>query len=296
MAIQKCPIWDVECDVSYPYDSPDIYLVRGSHRTGGDYEITANAVSDIGDKSFGDGERARATSLLVEQWMKGVDVPRLTADDVRRTKDRPRLPMLDRADRVLRLLVNRSSQLGNILDFIDPNSRYVAYGIDASGLDTSHYECALAWSESISSEELGHLTNYLAQRGWIQKGREIRNSEGIAVWGTDGLYSCVVEVSGYSRAEELRTNPDSAQCFVAMWFDPSMDEAYEKGIRPAIEEDSGYSASRIDRQEFIGKIDDEIIADIRRSRFLVADFTHGSDGQGVVFTTKRALPTVWGCQ
>ena len=77
--------------------------------------------------------------------------------------------------------------------------------------------------------------------------------------------------------EELETNPDSAQCFVAMWFDPSMEEVYEKGIKPAIEA-VGYSPLRIDRQEFVGKIDDEIIAEIRRSRFLVADFTHGHDG------------------
>ena len=35
---------------------------------------------------------------------------------------------------------------------------------------------------------------------------------------------------------------------------------------------------RIDRKEHVNKIDDEIIAEIRRSRFLVADFTQGEDG------------------
>ena len=303
MAIQKCPIWDADCDVTKPYDTPDIYLVRESYRAGGSYEITANAVSEIDDNSFGDVEKARVTSILVEQWMRGADVPRLTADDVLRVKDRPRLPMLERADRLLRLLVNRSSKLGDILDFIAPNDRRLAvFGMDTSGLDTSHYEYALAWSESINSEELGHLTNYLAQRGLITKDRDIRDSNGTPIWRTDGLYCCVVEVPGYSLIEEIQTNLDSSQCFVAMWFDPSMNEAYDKGIRPAIEEDSGYAALRIDRQEFLGKIDDEIIAEIRRSRFLVADASHGDDGArgGVYYEAGFAhglgLPVIFTCR
>lgn len=274
MAIQKCPIWNVDCAVSNPYDTSDIYLVEGSHRAGGDYEITADAVSEIDDGSNGDAEKARITSLLVEQWVKGIDVPRLTASDVQRAKSRPRLPMLDRAERILRLLVSRSTYLGEILDFIVPNDgRALALGLDISGLDTSHFEYALAWSESINVEELGHITNYLAQRGLIQKGKTISNSEGYELWHTDGLYSCVVEVAGYGLIEQSVTNPDSSQCFVAMWFDDSMNEARYKGIIPAIE-NAGYSPVIIDQEEFLGKIDDKIFAEIRRSKFIVADFTH----------------------
>ena len=63
-----------------------------------------------------------------------------------------------------------------------------------------------------------------------------------------------------------------------MWFDESMDEVWEKGLRPAIRS-AGNEALRIDRKEHLNKIDDEIIAEIRRSRFLVADFTQGKAGQ-----------------
>ncbi len=101
MEIQKCPIWNVDCEVSNPYDTPDIYLVKGSNRAGGEYEITAGAISEIEDDSYGDLEKARISSLLVEQWMKGVDVPRIGVDDVQRAKGRSRLPMLDRAERCL---------------------------------------------------------------------------------------------------------------------------------------------------------------------------------------------------
>ena len=53
--------------------------------------------------------------------------------------------------------------------------------------------------------------------------------------------------------------------------------AYNRGIRPAIE-NTGYEAFKINDKPDVDKIDDEIIGEIRRSRFLVADFTHGEKG------------------
>ena len=72
--------------------------------------------------------------------------------------------------------------------------------------------------------------------------------------------------------EQLGEQGRSRQGFVAMWFDPSMDSMYESGIKPAIEA-AGYEARRIDRKEFVGGVVDEIMAEIRKSRFVVADFT-----------------------
>ena len=51
-----------------------------------------------------------------------------------------------------------------------------------------------------------------------------------------------------------------------------MNDYYEKGIKKAIE-DAGYIPIRIDFQDFNEKICDEIIAEIRRAKFLVADFS-----------------------
>jgi hypothetical protein len=57
-----------------------------------------------------------------------------------------------------------------------------------------------------------------------------------------------------------------------MWFDPEMAAAFADGVEPAVQA-NGFDAVRIDRREHNNKIDDEIIAEIRRSRFIVADFT-----------------------
>ena len=84
-----------------------------------------------------------------------------------------------------------------------------------------------------------------------------------------------IQTDGWRRIGELaRTSAGGEpQAFVAMWFDPSTDNIYEHGIEPAIEEDCGIKCIRIDNKEHNNKICDEIVAEIRRSTFLVADFT-----------------------
>ena len=72
--------------------------------------------------------------------------------------------------------------------------------------------------------------------------------------------------------ERTRELGRSRQGFVAMWFDDSTKAAYECGIKPALEA-AGYEALRIDRKDFVGGVVDEIMAEIRKSRLVVADFT-----------------------
>jgi len=96
-------------------------------------------------------------------------------------------------------------------------------------------------------------------------------------------------------------NLESSMAFVAMWFDSGMDEAWDSGFEPALI-DAGYQPLRIDKKEHINMIDDEIISDIRRSRFIVADFTSLKDSPrgGVYFEAGYALgfgiPVVWTCR
>jgi nucleoside 2-deoxyribosyltransferase len=85
-----------------------------------------------------------------------------------------------------------------------------------------------------------------------------------------------------------------------MWFNEATHAAYEKGIAPAVTE-AGYSPLRIDNKEHVNKIDDEIIAEMRRSRFIVADFTCEPEKVrgGVYFEAGFAMglnvPVIWTC-
>lgn len=103
---------------------------------------------------------------------------------------------------------------------------------------------------------------------------------------------------GWAKLEELATSRiESKQAFVAMWFNNEMTSVWNDGLYKGIE-DAGYLALRIDNKEHNDKICDEIIAEIRRSRFVVADFTQNRGG--VYFEAGFALglgiPVIWTVQ
>ena len=112
-----------------------------------------------------------------------------------------------------------------------------------------------------TDHDLSQLFHHTGDQGWT-------TTRGIA-----GMVPFAINLSGRMHVEkQLRDLGSDRNGFVAMWFDDSMEEVCENGIAPAIE-DAGYNSVRIDRQEFLGKVDDEIVDQIRQSRFVVADFT-----------------------
>lgn len=153
----------------------------------------------------------------------------------------------------------------------------------------------LAWTGCWDGNQLADFLDLLAEEHLLQ-----RNADTV-LWLT---------IRGYLRLEEAqRGNQDSPQAFVAMWFDQSLADAYDDGIAPAIRR-AGFMPLRIDRKDHNGKIDDEIIAEIRRSRFVVADFTCGlivpSTGQRIAvqrggvyyeagFAMGLGIPVIWSC-
>lgn len=89
----------------------------------------------------------------------------------------------------------------------------------------------------------------------------------------------------------------SKRAFVAMWFDDGMQPVWGDAIKPAII-DAGYEPTRVDEIPHNERIDDTIIAEIRKARFVVADFT-GQRG-GVYFEAGfgrgLGLPVIWTCR
>jgi hypothetical protein len=107
----------------------------------------------------------------------------------------------------------------------------------------------------------------------------------------------VVTFKGWEHLEEIKRRGQlSNRVFVAMWFDKRMDDLFEKGIDPAIRK-AKYVPLRIDRHEHVNRIDDEIIGQIKRSRFMVADFTGNRHGvyfeAGLMMGLGRTV--VWMC-
>lgn len=170
------------------------------------------------------------------------------------------LEVSERVHRLMEWLVESSRSSGQeVCLFHEPK-----VGIGAAATRGAPY--ALAYSESTTDDELKFLCDKLVEEQWVRPTRPL----------TDTTYCVKVTEQGY-EAFHRPDLPDSGQAFVAMWFHKSMDDVYEYGLRPAIEE-AGYKAVRIDRQPNVDKIDDAIMAAIRQSRFVLADFTHGDEG------------------
>jgi hypothetical protein len=142
-----------------------------------------------------------------------------------------------------------------------------------------------AWC--LNDAELFEVVQFLASQGRVRESDEI-----------SGPLRITIAPSGWAYLAELKErNPSSSQAFVAMSFDASLADLWRQGLQPGISA-AGYDPFRIDKKEYAGKIDDEIIAEIRRSKFLVADLT--DQRQSVYFEAGfglgLGLAVVWTCR
>ncbi len=110
--------------------------------------------------------------------------------------------------------------------------------------------------------------------------------------------SVILEKEGWLKYESYKEiNLESKKVFVAMSFDKDLDEIFIKAIQPACKE-CGFKAIRIDLVEHNEKICDKIIAEIKESRFLIADFTglrHGVYFEAG-FAQGLGLKVIWTCK
>jgi len=278
----KCPIWGEA--IEEKKQKEDRTYVN-SPRAGGKYSIYHNALLCFND--IDDATKARLTTWLVEQRRLGVECPKITKETVENIKKSRALSVYERADNLLRYLESQSHLLGHVVKF---------YAQDNSKARDTAYQL-LAWTESRSITEVITLAEYCHEQNWIEHRKQERTGA-----SKNTLHEVMLKPAGYARLAELQgTNPNSVQAFVAMWFDDSMEDAFVKAIGPAIH-DAGYAPLRIDKKDHNNKIDDEIIAEIRRSRFVVADFTHGEKGMrgGVYYEAGFAhglnVPVIFTCR
>lgn len=129
---------------------------------------------------------------------------------------------------------------------------------------------------------------------------EYLESEGtLAKRGNTGeFYIVKLQPRGWQLLESLAApNRESAQGFVAMSFSPEMLEIYESNIAPAIRA-AGYEPTHVGKVEFTGDIIEEITRQVRRSRFIVADFTDQKHGVywEAGFALGMGLPVFWTCR
>ena len=243
---QKCPIWGTPAEVRQA-GMRDVFWVRSS-RVCGDYEITGTAAALMEASALDEPAKAKLTTALINRRREGDAAPCVDSNLLEESKKAPALSHEARARRLLRYIADRESA---------SPGQSVSLGTEDPG--------ALAHSESWTSGQLQVLTNHLAQEQLLDIGMRTFNSTHF-----------IVTVLGHNQLHAGEAS-NTKQVFVAMWFANEMSDAYERGIEPGIR-DAGFIPMRIDEKKDANRVDDDIIAEIAKSRFVVADMTHGTDG------------------
>jgi hypothetical protein len=113
------------------------------------------------------------------------------------------------------------------------------------------------------------------------------------------LYNATLSQRGWERYSNLlRQRVESKQAFWASkWGDQDLDNLVEKYLRPAVKQ-TGYDLRSLAESARAGLIDDRLRVEIRRSRFLVADLTHGNNGAywEAGFAEGIGLPVIYTCR
>ena len=316
-----CPLWgDTPVTTLDEIDENGVLFVY-SPRAGGVYGLTGEwrrrGLSSPIDQLIGASKREKANlshwiycqnrtaGLLwplegMSEWDRE-DVMNLRMIDSKLLQQAPRLDhdtVLAQYERTPSALDRRLTLLRELLrqqDIPRSTDENKLYRVcrDYEGLRAA----AAAW-ETDTDSEAEEFWEHLEKEGWVSSRPAVpAKLYSLEPEPDELLYSvpaiCTLDarlwVEEHTRRESL-----SQQGFIAMWF----DEAIRKKISPAIEgviQDAGYTPLLIIRDLRTHSIPDQIVHQLRQSRFVVADLTGrllgdsdelGSDGMS---TTKPVL-------
>jgi len=243
--MDTCFIWGTPAVVRISGDRYDV----NSARAGGCYAFTGTAMAIWNNTGQSQKEslRSKLTTWIVDQHRAGIENPLINSAILELVQQRRRLRHSERVLRFFLMLIDQQFKVSDhirIAGIVDQNTEAMLNRISA-------------WIEAESEKDVSPFLSLLQDAGYLVH----HNNK----WR--------LTAAGFERLEQAEGGgANTNQVFVAMWFNEAMDPIYTDGIAPAIEE-VGFRAFRIDRKEHNNKIDDEIIAEIRRSRFMIADFT-----------------------
>ena len=131
-------------------------------------------------------------------------------------------------------------------------------------------------------EELQNILEAIKEQGYIT-GNSVSILDVVDTSNGHPPRKITMTTKGLQYAETLFSRTNSTQCFVAMWFDESTKLLYEK-IRNAVtgnhkadkssaEYGANYNIMKIDEKDHINYIPAEIISEIKRSKFMIADLS-----------------------
>ena len=239
-----------------------------SPRAGGSYLIE-HYKHDFGKYERDNRCKARLTTWIIEQQRLDKDCPMVTEEIIEEARAATNMRIRQRADRILTFLADKTHKAGSPVAMnSDPDSWQGMSDASEAYLELLAHSESVGDSPGDPRNDLKFLLGYLESRDMI-KPPNFSNRQ----------FDLTLTVPGLERVEDLRqeVNPISDQAFVAMWIHDETTDMWKTAIKPAIRK-AGYDPVRVDEQHYVGNVVDRIITEIRRSRFIVVDYTEGSGG------------------
>jgi hypothetical protein len=252
------------------HDEADEFEVECS--TCGKFQVTVDAWELYSKSNHGTADRRFLLSALAKTApLRGAPPPRFTQQSFRDAQEgRIREPSLVEKRESLLRWIEHLSRLGSRSPYgakvnVDPSKSYpAAWCRDMRGGD---------WTE------WNFTMHRLTDGGLV-------DADGTSSWITNAGWEYL----------ESRPKAGGSQGFVAMAFREDLADVYT-ALAAGIEA-AGYKPLRIDNHEYNGGVMDEILAQIRQSRFLVADLTYNRGGvyREEGFALGRDLPAIHTCR
>jgi hypothetical protein len=239
----KCIFCDSSIDEFHESSMLDVFELYCPNC--GKYKITNEAQHDLPKllKTKYSNEKYKISGVLLEMQELKFPMETITRENFERIYYSLPTPntLSEKLDKILMYIFRRTNYFGQ--EVICEQDRYsIGYAKD--------------------SNEFQNMLNYLYDKKFIKY--------------NESYYSLTYE--GWERVETLsRKIINSKRCFVAMWFSKEMDKIYSEFIYKAIKE-TGYKPIIIKDKQYNNDINDEIISEIRKSKFVVADFTGNRGG------------------
>jgi len=292
MNYPACPICQCPCKITDQINFSNITCFRC-----GKFEITSMAISNL----------SQHFETISKRWMLSSHIffhpaIRITIEDLDYLKTITKPLISKRARWLLSSLAKAYPNIGQSIEVGYPEANELTdliadngnnpYDLDRDGQIGGRLQhlrqfapmLAASWSET-GTELCYLLTDYLGDTlGYLTYDKRMPRL----------LY---ISGSGWEFLQESIKSLDSNEVFIAMSFNHSLDKFYEDVIKAGMKQ-AGYDPVRMDESKHNNRIDDEIMAQIRKSKFIVADLT--KQNQGVYFEAGFALglglQVIWMCE
>lgn len=240
----------------------------------GSYKITSSAIAILQRNPL-DEYRGTAIAYGLRRLSARDHVPLVDSDFVRGQRDTATLPRLDEiVDEVILWIGAAIRWPGQTLTIEYPEYRAVLGAID--------------------EEAFNQILITLLATGWIDG-----QLSSFMLDKASRIEQCRLTPDGWRRFRELsRARVDSRHAFMAMRYgDAELDVVVRDCFIPAVAR-TGFALRRLDQGQPAGLIDDQLRVQIRTSRFLVCDLSHGNRGAywEAGFAEGLGRPVIYTCR